>query len=90
MKNYAKIVEPHSDANNVWQTVKEMLKKTVILVHPDTSKQYTLISDASSISIVGIFTQIGDDGHLHPVSYGLSILTDAQRLGLQFSETFIY
>ena len=43
-------------------------KNPVILVHPDTSKQYTLISDASSISIVGIFTQIGDDGHLHPVS----------------------
>ena len=52
----------------------------VILVHPDTSKQYTLISDASSNSIVGIFTQIGDDVHLHPVSYGLSILTDAQRM----------
>ena len=92
VKNYAKIVEPlsrmtrknskfdwNSEANNAWQTVKDMLSKNPILVHPDTSKQYTLITDASSYAIGGILTQKGDDGHLHPVSYGSAILTDAQR-----------
>ena len=73
--------------------LKKCFKKNSNFGAPCASKQYTLISDASSNSIVGIFTQIGDDVHLHPVSYGLSILTDAQRVkecGLQFSETFIY
>ena len=92
VKNNAKIVEPlsrmtrknskfdwNSEANTAWQTVKGMLSKNPILVHPDTSKQYTLITDASSYAIGGILTQKGDDGHLHPVSYGSAILTDAQR-----------
>ena len=69
VKNYAKIVEPlsrmtrknskfdwNSEANNAWQTVKDMLSKNPILVHPDTSKQYTLITDASSYAIGGILT----------------------------------
>ena len=43
-------------------------KNPVILVHPDTSKKYAMITDASSVAIGGILTQIGDDGHLHPVS----------------------
>ena len=56
-----------------------MLSKNPIVVHPDTSKQYTSIIDASSYAIGGILTQKGDDGHLHPDSYGSAILTDAQR-----------
>ena len=56
-----------------------MLSKNPILVHPDTSKQYTLITDASSYANGGILTQKGVVGHLHPVSYGSAILTDAQR-----------
>ena len=39
----------------VRQTVKDMLNKNpVILVHLDTSKQYAMITDASSDAIGGI------------------------------------
>ena len=92
VKNYAKIVEPLSrmtrknakfewtdEANNAWVEIKNELSKNPILAHADTTKEYTLITDASSYAIGGILTQKGDDGQLHPISYGSAILTETQR-----------
>ena len=92
VKNYAKIAEPLSkmtrknakfewtnEADAAWCQIKDELAKKPILMHADPSKPYTLITDASSYAIGGILTQKGEDGHLHPISYGSSILTDAQR-----------
>ena len=92
VKNYAKIAEPLSrmtrknakfewtpDANEAWCKIKAELVKMPILAHPDTSREYTLITDASSYAIGGILAQKGDDGQLHPISYGSTILNDSQR-----------
>ena len=43
------------------------------------SKQFTLITDASSYAIGAILSQKGEDNLLHPICYGSSVLTDAQR-----------
>ena len=92
VKNYAKIAEPLSRMKRknakfewtevvdaAWCQIKDELGKKPILMHADPSKPYTLITDASSYAIGGILTQKGDDGLLHPVSYGSNILTEAQR-----------
>ena len=92
IKDYAKIVEPlssmtkknakfewNSNADNAWKTVKSKLTCNPILVHPDLSKEYCLIFDASSYAIGSILCQKGEDGLLHPIRYGSSILSEAQR-----------
>ena len=92
IKDYAKIVEPltrmtkkdvtfnwNKEAEQAWATIKEKLISDPILAHPDLTKGYHLIFDASSYAIGGILCQKGEDGQLHPVSYGSSILSESQR-----------
>ena len=43
------------------------------------NKQFTLITDASSYAVGAILSQKGEDNLLHPICYGSSVLTDAQR-----------
>ena len=38
-----------------------------------------LITDASSYAVGAILSQKGEDNLLHPICYGSSVLTDAQR-----------
>lgn len=92
IKDYAKIVEPLSrmtkkganfdwnkEVEQAWLTIKEKLVSRPILAHPDLTKDYHLIFDASSYAIGGILCQKESDGELHPISYGSSILSEAQR-----------
>ena len=92
IRNYSKIVEPLTrmtrknakfewtkEAETAWKTIKEKLKSDPILVHPDLSKPYYLIFDASAYAVGAILAQKGDDDQLHAISYGSSILSDAQR-----------
>ena len=92
IQDYAKIVEPLSrmtrknaafhwtpEADSAWKSIKSKLSSNPILVHPDLEKGYYLIFDASSYAVGSILCQKGDDGQLHPVSYGSSILSEAQR-----------
>ena len=47
--------------------------------HPDPTKQYTLEVDASGFMLGAVLSQRGDDGKLHPISYYLRTLTEAER-----------
>ena len=90
--NYAQICEPLSrmtrnnasfnwtpEAESAWKLIKSKLASNPILTHPDLEKEYHLIFDASSYAVGSILCQKGDDGQLHPISYGSSILSEAQR-----------
>ena len=92
VKDYAKIVEPlsrmtkknakfdwTSEAESAWKLIKSKLASNPILIHPDLEKEYYLIFDASSYAVGSILCQKGDDGQLHPISYGSAILSEAQR-----------
>ncbi|MCP4458083.1 MAG: hypothetical protein GY816_08685, partial [Cytophagales bacterium] len=62
-----------------WQTIKDKLVNSPILVHPDLNKKFTLITDASAYAVGGILAQEDEAGVLHPISYGSAILADNQR-----------
>ena len=92
VKDYSKIAEPLSrltkknvpfkwttEEHGAWEAIRAALVKSPVLSHPDLSKRFTLIVDASSYAIGSILTQADDNGHLHPVSYGSSVLSEAQR-----------
>ena len=90
--DYAEICEPltrmtkknavfkwTTEAHQAWQTIKDKLVSSPVLVHPDLDKRFTLIIDASSIAAGAILGQKDDSGELHPISYGSTILADNQR-----------
>ena len=65
--------------NEAWLKIKHMLANSPVLAHADFNKEFTLITDASSFAVGGILTQKGDDGILHPICYGSTVLSEAQR-----------
>ena len=90
--NYAKLAEPltkltkknaifhwNDDARNAWETIRAKLVNSPVLAHPDVSKRFTLITDASAYAAGAILTQPDEKGVLHPVCYGSTIFSDNQR-----------
>ena len=92
VKNYSAIAEPLTrltkkgvkfewspEADVAFESIKTELVNAKLLRHPDMSKQFTLITDASSYAVGAVLSQKGEDNLLHPICYGSSVLTDAQR-----------
>ena len=62
-----------------WQNIKDSLASAPVLSHPDLDKPFWLITDASAYCIGAILAQKDDEGKMHPVSFGSSILSETQR-----------
>ena len=92
VKNYSAIAEPLTrltkkgvkfewspEADVAFESIKTELVNAKLLRHPDMNKQFTLITDASSYAVGAILSQKGEDNLFHPICYGSSVLTGAQR-----------
>ena len=64
---------------SAWQSIKDSLVSAPVLSHPDLDKPFWLITDSSAYCIGAILAQKDDNGKLHPVSFGSSILSETQR-----------
>ena len=62
-----------------WQTIKDKLATAPVLAHPNLDKPFWLVTDASAFAIGAILAQKDENGKLHPVSYGSTILNATQR-----------
>ena len=68
-----------NEAKLAWETIKQRLSEAPILVHPDMTKRFTIITDSSSYAVGAILAQADEDGKLHPVSYGSAVLSESQQ-----------
>ena len=66
-------------AKKAFNLLKEALLKVPVLKFADYSKQFVLESDASSDGLGAVLLQEGEDGKLHPITYGSQLLTKAER-----------
>ncbi len=84
--NYSKIAKPltdltkqnqqfqwNSEAGEAFQQLKKSLTQDPLLVHPDTSKPFTVHTDASNYAIGAVLSQNG-----HPVAYYSRKLLNAE------------
>ncbi|KAJ1138851.1 hypothetical protein NDU88_005232, partial [Pleurodeles waltl] len=67
-------------AESAFQDLKKAFIQAPILRHPDTSKQFIVVTDASERAIGAALLQKQDDDDLeHPVFYLSHILSDSER-----------
>ena len=92
IKGFSKIAAPLIQLTNKdlpfnWseqcQKATEILKAHItsapILCFPDLSRQFILTTDASSIAVGGVLSQIRDDGKDHPIAFFSKALNKAER-----------
>lgn len=91
VKNYAELVEPLTQltkknqkfiwtpqCNSAFKQIQEILLNKPAIKPPDFSKVFILTTDASSIAISGILSQI-HNGIEHPVEYYSKKMNDIQK-----------
>jgi hypothetical protein len=63
-----------------FDTLKEILTRApIMLVHPDCSKKFRLITDASKVGLGAILVQVDDDGIEKVVCFAGRVLLDAEK-----------
>ena len=67
------------ECEKVTNELKARITTAPILTFPDFSKQFILTTDASSIALGGVLSQIGDDGKDHPIAFYSKALNKAER-----------
>ncbi|KAL5267283.1 hypothetical protein ACHWQZ_G004352 [Mnemiopsis leidyi] len=65
--------------HKAWQSIINCLTSAPVLRHPNLDKPFWLITDSSAYCIGAILAQKDDEGKMHPVSFGSSILSETQR-----------
>lgn len=83
MKNYSKVAAPlnellRKDMTFLWtdaceqafQSLKQALMTTPILLFPNLNKEFFLSTDASTTAVGFILSQQGDDGRMRPIEFG--------------------
>ena len=66
-------------AKEAFNLLKQALLKAPVCKFADYSKLFMLEMDASSDGFGAVLLQEGEDGKLHPVTYGSCSLTKAER-----------
>src|SRR5881394_1764690 len=67
------------DEINSFNSLKQALASSPILIQPDISKEFMLECDASDYATGAILNQLGKDGKLHPVAFFSKTLSPAER-----------
>ncbi len=91
IKNYADIAQPLSSllkkkAEFSWgpsqikafETLKEKLKSSPVLIFPDYTQEFIICTDASDVGLGGILMQ-ERNGHPHPIAYASRLCTAAEK-----------
>ena len=64
---------------NAFQTLKDMICASPVLIHVDPAARFVMETDASSYTYGTILSQKGDDGKFHPVAFYSKSMTPAKR-----------
>ncbi len=91
IKNYADIAQPLSlllkkniefswepTQTKAFETLKEKLTSSPVLIFPDYTKDFILCTDASDIGLAGILMQ-ERNGNAHPIAYASRLCTAAEK-----------
>ena len=73
------MLAPSQKAREAFNLLKQALLKAPVLKFADYSKPFVLETDASSDGLGAVLLQEGEDGKLHPITYGSQSLTKAER-----------
>ncbi len=89
IKNYADIAQPLSSLlkkntefswgpsqTKAFETLKEKLTSSPVLIFPDYTKEFILCTDASDVGLGGILMQ-ERNGNTHPIAYASRLCTAA-------------
>lgn len=68
---------PECDA--AFLQIKEKLTTAPILAHPNYEKEFIVYTDASTVGIGAVLSQMGEDGKEHPIVYLSRTLTPAEK-----------
>ena len=90
--NFAEIAEPLNKltqakylfkwtdcCQNAFETLRAKLLSAPILVYPDLSRKFIVITDASKVSIGSVLTQLDDQGQERVICYSSRGLTEVER-----------
>ena len=64
---------------HAFQTLKEMICASPVLIHADPSKKFQMETDASNYAYGAILSQKGDDNKQHPVAFFSKSMNAAER-----------
>ncbi|QRW26415.1 Retrotransposable element Tf2 protein [Rhizoctonia solani] len=81
LHNLTKKETPWSWGNleeTVFQELKSLVTRSLVLVHSDPNLPYYLETDASGVAMGAILSQQGEDNRLHPVAYMLKSFSGAE------------
>ena len=92
VENYSKVIQPltallkknaeyrwGSEAEKVFQNLKDRFTSTPTLRHFDPKKQLKLETDASDFGMSGILSQCFEEGQWHPIAFWSRKMQDAER-----------
>ncbi|GBG70869.1 hypothetical protein CBR_g8169 [Chara braunii] len=92
-----------AECQQAFATLKDALAMTPILIRPDPSKQFILITDWQPEAIFAILAQKGNDGRKHVIEYASRTVPDERRndsapqgecyavvLGIQHFHPYLY
>lgn len=68
-----------AEAQNAFETVKELLTSAPVLANPDFSKKFFLHCDASDYGIGAVLVQLDENGNERPIAYMSKKLNTSQR-----------
>jgi hypothetical protein len=66
------------ECEKAFTKIKEAFTKAPLLRHFDPSKRSRVETDASISAVAGVLSQIGDDGHWHPIAFYSQKLDETQ------------
>jgi hypothetical protein len=78
-KGIGERIEWSNKANTAFLTLKQKLVEAPILVRPDFSRPFIIITDASIDGLGAVLTQLDENNHEHPIFYASSATTVGQR-----------
>jgi hypothetical protein len=68
-----------NDCEAAFRDLKEKLTTAPILTHPDYTKEFLVYTDASTVGIGAVLSQIGTDKKEHPIVYLSQMLHVAEK-----------
>jgi len=56
-------------ANDAFKELRSQFLQLPVLLHPNFEHPFVVKTDVSDMATVGILSQLGEDGNLHPCAY---------------------